>query len=104
MGLEAEDSVSKGSAFLDDFLFSGEHGSGHCAFLLSSFMDLARKIGVPLAHEKTEGPVQVLTFLGIKLDTVQQTSRLPQDKLDKLLCVTTPPHHPAYKCTQEVID
>jgi hypothetical protein len=38
---------------------------------------------VPIAPEKTEGPRQLLTFLGIELDTIAQVARLPQDKLDK---------------------
>lgn len=49
-----------------------ELGSGQYAFLLSSFKDLAGELGVSLAHKKTEDPVQ-------------QMSRFPQDKLDKLL-------------------
>lgn len=50
----------------------------------SSFCWLAwglKELGVPLANEKTEGPVQYLTFLGLEIDTVSQTSRLPMAKL-----------------------
>ncbi|XP_060110601.1 vomeronasal type-2 receptor 26-like [Heteronotia binoei] len=49
--------------------------------LLGAFEELARELGVPLPHEKTDGPSPVLTFLGIKLDTMQQASRLPADKV-----------------------
>ena len=40
-------------------------------------------MGVPLAAEKTEGPVTKLSILGIELDTVQSVARLPKEKLDK---------------------
>ncbi|KAI8495694.1 hypothetical protein Bbelb_266660 [Branchiostoma belcheri] len=37
-----------------------------------------------LAEEKTEGPSQVLVFMGIELDSVTQEARLPLDKLQRL--------------------
>jgi hypothetical protein len=37
--------------------------------------------GVPLADDKTVEPVEVLTFLGVELDTIQMEMRLPQDKI-----------------------
>ncbi|XP_060110755.1 vomeronasal type-2 receptor 26-like [Heteronotia binoei] len=63
---------------------SNSAGSGQCARLLQSFQDLALELGVPLAHKKTEGPSTVLTFLGIELDTCQQSSRLPENKVTDL--------------------
>lgn len=47
-------------------------------------MELAANLGVPLAHKKTEVPMQVLTFLGLELDSIAQTSRLPAEKLAAL--------------------
>lgn len=37
--------------------------------------------GVPLAPKKTEGPVTVITFLGIEIDSGLMECRLPEDKL-----------------------
>ena len=34
-----------------------------------------------VADEKSEGPCKVMTFLGIELDTIQQSSRVPEVKL-----------------------
>lgn len=48
-------------------------------------MDLARELGVPFAQKKTEGPVPVITFLVIELHTAHQMSRLPQNKMTKLI-------------------
>ncbi|XP_060111191.1 semaphorin-6A-like [Heteronotia binoei] len=70
--------------YLDDFLFVGAARSGCCAKLLELFMKLADELGVPLAHEKTESPATQLTFLGIELDTFQQASRLPAEKVQQL--------------------
>lgn len=50
--------------YLDDFLVAGPDGSPQCARMLQDFVELAADVGFPLAHEKTEGPAQVLTFLG----------------------------------------
>nr|XP_034994623.1 uncharacterized protein LOC118096659 [Zootoca vivipara] len=70
--------------YLDDFLFVGRANNGECARLMEDFASLTRELGVPLAAEKTEGPVVRLTYLGIELDTVAQASRLPLDKLTAL--------------------
>ena len=44
---------------------------------------MSKKTGVPIAKDKTFGPLQCLTFLGIELDCIQQEARLPNDKLAK---------------------
>lgn len=56
------------------------------------FQDLIQDLGIPLAPEKTAGPVQVITFLGIELDSHRMEIRLPEEKrksclelLDKIL-------------------
>ncbi|XP_053143522.1 uncharacterized protein LOC128341261 [Hemicordylus capensis] len=67
--------------YLDDFLFVGRGNSGECHRLLRSFMGLAEELGVPLAKDKTEGPVTRLSFLGIEIDTLAGCARLPQAKL-----------------------
>ncbi|XP_061194309.1 uncharacterized protein LOC133202483 [Saccostrea echinata] len=41
-------------------------------------------IGVPIAHDKKVEPTQVLTFLGIELDTVNMTMKLSLEKLNQL--------------------
>lgn len=70
--------------YLDDFLFMGPANSDQCLKFLATFQAFCCELGVPLAHDKTEGPVNKLTFLGIELDSVEQCSRLPPDKLSKL--------------------
>lgn len=57
--------------YLDDFLFVGKSGTTHCEILLNGFKTLCSELGVPLAHEKTEGPATRITFLGVELDSVE---------------------------------
>lgn len=45
------------------------------------FIGLSQELCIPLAGDKTEGPAQHLIFLGIELEMVALTSRLPVDKL-----------------------
>ena len=78
--------------YLDDFLIisnSKEQGLED----LNLFLDLCEEVKVPVAKNKTEGPVQILTFLGLEIDTIKEEIRLPSDKLskcyaliDELLC------------------
>lgn len=70
--------------YLDDYLLTGPAESGQCAQLLQAFVELSGELGVPLAHEKKEGPTSRLIFLSIELDTNQQTSILPGKKLEEL--------------------
>ena len=72
--------------YADDFLAYGSHGTGpdSCWHVLKTFQEVCRKFGVPLAEEKTEGPVSSLVFLGLEIDAHQQVIRIPFDKLAKL--------------------
>ena len=59
---------------LDDFLFINRTKK-QCLQYLLDFQNLADYIGLLLAPEKTDGPGQEITFLGIRLST-------PRDKLE----------------------
>ena len=47
-------------------------------------LSLWNSLGVPMAPSKAEGPTTSLVFLGIELDSVSLTARLPADKLSSL--------------------
>ena len=66
--------------YLDDFLFVGP-SAARCSHLLACFQSICGESGVPLAGEKTVGPAQVLTFLGLEINTVDRTVCVPADKL-----------------------
>lgn len=70
--------------YLDDFFFAGPPGSDECSRALQTAVPLCAKLGLPVAPAKVEGPSNVLSFLGIELDTIQQELRLPQAKVNRL--------------------
>ncbi|XP_069618539.1 zinc metalloproteinase-disintegrin-like berythractivase [Ranitomeya imitator] len=59
----------------------GPPESAACSILLHTMERVAKGFGVPLAADKTVGPVTTLSFLGIEIDTVAMECRLPDDKL-----------------------
>lgn len=70
--------------YLDDFLFVGSGDSAACGLLLSDASKLFRSLGVPVAPDKTQGPVTCLSYLGIEIDTGAGCCRLPVDKVAKM--------------------
>ena len=69
---------------LDDFLFIARTKE-QCLKALNKFLLICKDIGVPIAPEKTMGPIQILPFLGIDLNTLDMTANLPQDKVTKFI-------------------
>lgn len=68
--------------YLDDYFFvEPPHAT---AKALATATQTLAELGIPLAPDKVEGPTTCLTFLGIELDTVAMTARLPEDKLRRL--------------------
>ncbi|CAJ0966975.1 unnamed protein product [Ranitomeya imitator] len=59
----------------------GPPQSAACSILLHTMERVAKGFGVPLAADKTVGPVTTLSFLGIEIDTVAMECKLPDDKL-----------------------
>ena len=70
--------------YLDDFLTMGAAGSSECEDNLALLLRLCKLLGIPVAAHKVEGPIAVITFLGIELDTNQMIMRLPDEKLQRL--------------------
>ncbi|XP_033750856.1 uncharacterized protein LOC117335049 [Pecten maximus] len=70
--------------YLDDFLFAGKRESGNCEALMLCFSGICEDFGIPIAHEKTVGPVTVLVFLGLQIVTVNRVVRIPQHKAEEL--------------------
>lgn len=52
---------------------------------VQSFIFLLSELGVTIQHEKTEGPAQSITYLGMIIDTTQHVLRLPESKRHKYL-------------------
>ena len=73
--------VKRVTKVLDDFFFADDTEL-ECSAALSSFIYLCQELGVPIAQHKTAGLSQVITYLGIELDTHLMIARLPPTKLD----------------------
>ncbi len=71
--------------YVDDFVAVGTAGSGGCERSLQVFRKKCMRLGMPLDENKTEGPAEVITFLGIEIDSINMELRLPQEKLSELL-------------------
>ena len=63
--------------YIDDFLLLGPPNSPRCAHDLAITLSTCAELGIPLAHEKTEGPVTALSFLGIHLSSQHMSLTLP---------------------------
>ena len=81
----AQRGVTEAIHYLDDFLIAGQPDSSECAHNLSIALETFRTLGVPVAHEKNEGPSSTISYLGILIDTVKGELRLPAEKLTRIL-------------------
>ena len=70
--------------YLDDFITCGAPSTDECQFNLDTLIELFRRLDLPLALEKSEGPATCIVFLGILIDTIAGELRLPVEKLRKL--------------------
>ena len=51
--------------YLDDFL-GGDKSELGCRKVMDSFINCMHELNVPLATEKTEGPTEIIVFLGLE--------------------------------------
>lgn len=79
-----ENGVRNIDHYLDDFATFGAPHSNECAENLGILQAVAEEHGIQLAADKTVGPTTKMVFLGIEVDTVEGTLRLPEAKLTKL--------------------
>jgi hypothetical protein len=71
--------------YVDDFLFVAPPGNGELALAQrAAFQRMCAELRVPLADEKTLGPLLELGFLGVELDTERMECRLTAKRIAKL--------------------
>ncbi|MEW8548538.1 MAG: reverse transcriptase domain-containing protein [Candidatus Thiodiazotropha sp.] len=66
--------------YLDDFLIMAD-SKEICAAALQCLVQLLRKLGFAIHWGKVVDPTTKITFLGIELDSLEMTLRLPEGKL-----------------------
>ena len=69
--------------YLDDFLIVASSCES-CEEALRKLLTVFARLKVPVATEKLEGPTRTLTFLGIEMDMVAMSLRLPMEKMTEL--------------------
>ena len=70
--------------YLDDIFFVGESNTNQCQNLMDIFINVCERMGVPIAHEKTEGPKTIIEYLGLTIDTEKMLIQIPIDKIVEL--------------------
>lgn len=70
--------------YLDDFI-TAHCTKSQCQYVVDAIIHTFSLIGVPLAEDKIIGPVQVITYLGIEIDTINLVLRLPHQKFCNLM-------------------
>ena len=69
--------------YLDDFLVSAPTYE-ECNFKLASLIRLLRSLGFWISWKKVIPPTQLITYLGIEIDSVDMEFRLPVSKLERI--------------------
>ena len=70
--------------YLDDFFFAALY-KALCDGPVGVFLDICDSICFPVSLEKTFWGVQLLTFLGLLIDTLNQMISIPADKLERAI-------------------
>ena len=73
--------------YLDDIITVGCPETSECRDNCNIIDATLRRLGLPAAVEKSEGPTTKLEYLGIELDSVALELRLPQVKLVRLIAI-----------------
>jgi hypothetical protein len=81
--------ISFACHILDDFLIIERKANAapvdsKCQHSLVAMLRTFQNMNIPIAPGKTQGPSQVLEFMGIILDTSNMQARLPNDKIQRL--------------------
>lgn len=70
--------------YLDDYIIIAPPDSPLCQLWLDTLLRECRRLGVPIAGHKTDGPTTCLEYLGIVIDTLRGELRLSAEKLQRL--------------------
>jgi len=67
--------------YLGNFITAGPAGSLQCSQHLQTSLAICRSLGFPLHPNKCISPSTHMVVLGIELDSLEETARLPTEKL-----------------------
>jgi len=86
--------------YVDDFLFILPTTTDQARIKLQQIIALCNDLGVPLSHNKIEGPDTTLTFLGLGIDTVAGIAFIPSAKREKIMKILTAVHMQTHLLTK----
>ena len=69
--------------YLDNF-FTVHKLNHTCGYIMATFKQVYYEIGMPILLDKSVGPVQVIEFLGLTINSVLMVVRVPDDKLQDI--------------------
>ena len=78
-------SIENSTNYLDDYFLAGPCQSQECKEQLKLAISVFSKLGIPLAPEKVIGPKNVITYLGIEIDSSKMELRLPAGKTQEIM-------------------
>ena len=67
------------AVYIDDWLFT-QSSEDTANLNLKQFADICNHLGIAMNHEKTEGPLQEMPFLGLIINSINCTLTLPEEK------------------------
>ena len=56
-----------------------------CLNSIIKLKTICKRLGVPIAEEKTEGPVKSMEYLGLTIGTVYMSVKVPEEKNERNL-------------------
>lgn len=71
---------------LDDFIVV-EPANSNAQEIMQTFIGIFHNLDIPIGAHKTVGPVTVLEYLGVFLDSSRMESRLPEEKVQRIISV-----------------
>ena len=71
--------------YIDDFITAGKQGTDECSNNFAIMHESCEDSGTPIEQAKSVGPLTLIDFLGIELDSEEMEIRLPADKLTRLV-------------------
>ena len=74
--------------YLDDYLFAALLRN-ICNQQVQQFLDVCREINLPVSLEKTFWGTTLLVFLGLLINTVNQTVSIPMEKIQRAISLIT---------------
>ena len=78
--VENKSGLSTLDHYLDDFIFAGQENCERSKTLMNYFLSISHELGIPIADEKSVGPVTVWK----SIRRMDMAIRIPQEKLEVL--------------------